>query len=166
MGGDKDGPPATPTRVDGVRQPAANKSRSDLRSRVYEADDDVVMYASTSDAKGPREVEVGAIGTGLVPALDGGTNGTCDDGEVEHSWDAPLVQHFVAEGLYLLVRESLLARDVLVASRVLRDQGAFAKDVAVGLEALAAAKSVDIGEQGPSRYADEGVLDSARRWQG
>lgn len=51
-----------------------------------------------TDAEGGRERQICAIATGLIPALDGGSDRTGNDGEVEQPRDAPLVRDFVLKG--------------------------------------------------------------------
>ena len=56
------------------------------------------------------------------------------------------MQDLIAEGLDLGWGQSVRAGDVLVARRILGDEGALADDIAIGLEALGAAEVIDIGE--------------------
>lgn len=159
VGGDENGAAAAPVLVDGVREPAAAQGGANVGRRVDEADEHLVLDAVGGDAKGPGEVEVGAVGARLVPALDGGAERARGNGQVEAAGDAPLVQHLVAQRLDFLVAEGVVPGNVLVARGVLGDEGPLAHDAAVLVEAVGAAKGVDVGEQDAARDADEGVLD-------
>lgn len=86
-----------------------------------------------ADAVRRREVKVCSVGSGLIPALDGGADGTCHDGQEQGPGNAPLVQNLVAEGINLALAESFGAGDVLIAGGILGHQRALADDVAMVL---------------------------------
>lgn len=76
---DEDGATTTEEVVDWVIEPAAEEGRTNVRTGVDKTNDPriVVSIGSTlvvGDTELDREGQVGTVGTGLVPSLDGSTN--------------------------------------------------------------------------------------------
>lgn len=117
------------------------------------------MMRSTPNPKHRRKRQIRAIATRLIPTLDGGADGTGDDGEVQDLGDAPLVLDLIAEDLDLGGVEGLGAVNLLVARRVLGDERALFQDGDVLLQALVVGKGFDIAEELGAGYAEKGVPD-------
>jgi chloramphenicol 3-O-phosphotransferase len=71
------------------------------------------------------------------------------------------MKDFIAQSVNLILAQGVVADDVFVPRRVLRDESALANGVAVSLQAFVFAKGVDVGKERPSRDADERVFDPA-----
>lgn len=124
------------------------------------------MDVLLADAVDLGEEQVGAVGTGLVPALDGGADGAGDDGQPESPGQAPLVLDLVLEGELLVVGEGLVAADgvVVVAGEgggdaQLGNEGALAQDGDVVGQAPLLRKGVDIAHELALGDSGQGVGD-------
>ena len=65
------------------------------------------------------ELEVGAVRTSLVPALDSSTDGTRGNGQVQDERYTPSVKDLIAQGFNLGVVKGFIASDVFITGRVL-----------------------------------------------
>lgn len=108
--------------VDGVREPATDETKRQLvksvsvmnkrrlyvraanvRSGVDETDENSVA----SDALVTNAIHIGpedgsTVATSLIPALNGGTNGACCDGDEESCGHVPLVCHFTLQNVQFM----------------------------------------------------------------
>ena len=121
-GSDEDGSSTADPIVDRIRDPsraigvsALVKSRSmqdlqecngNIRARIDEADDPgvllsvrvrLVVFESRSiwNSKVLWKAQVGTVGAGLVPALNSGSDGIQDDGEVQNLGMLPAMENLV-----------------------------------------------------------------------
>lgn len=137
-----------------ISEPTADDGTTNIGTSVDETDEQSIVHAVRADAVDIGEEQVGAVGTGLVPTLDGGANGAGDDGQPESPGQAPLVLDLVLEGELLVLGESLIAADgvvVLAGERggdaQLGDEGALAQDGDVVGQALVVGEGVDTLQQ-------------------
>lgn len=96
------------------------------------------------EAKSLGEGQVCAIATLLVPTLDSSTDGTGDDGHVEHLGNTPLVAHLPSQGVDLSLVQLVLAVDVVDVVGVLCHQGALLEGGNVLGQALLSSKLLDL----------------------
>lgn len=150
---------ATKEVVDRIREPAPDEGTANVRAGVEQTDQKSVARAVAADAVDLGEEDVGAVDARLIPALDSGTNGAGDDGEVKTPREPPFVSGFLVQGGLLLLVESVLASDVFVVPRVLRDQGALAQQADVLSQALLLSKDLDSAHKLRVGKALEGILD-------
>jgi hypothetical protein len=120
------------------------------------------VSAVRPNAENRGKGQVGSIGTGLIPTLDGGTNGASDDGQVQRQRLAPFVEDLVSEVCHLLLVQGELAGDVLVVNGVLGDEGAFLEKRQVLTEALFGRKCLDIAEENVAWDPGKRVPNSRR----
>lgn len=151
---EEDGATATNEIVQGIRHPAAEKRGSNVRTRVDQPDDPLVVLQMgrvrlslgrrVRHAKlfGPRQV--GAVAAGLVPSLHGGGNGAEDDREVHSTWLTPFVHHLVRERLALLAGQ---VGDAVEIGGVLGDEGALAQERGDVIQIILGSKLIDLGQQ-------------------
>lgn len=112
------------------------------------------MHTLAADTVDLGEEQVGAVGTGLVPTLDGGADGAGDDGQPESPGQAPLVLDLVLEDEFLLLGEGVIAADGVVVftgerggDTQLGDEGALAQDGDVVGQAPLVGEGVDTLQQ-------------------
>lgn len=94
------------------------------------------MIIIAIDAKDLGKLDGGTVGARLIPALDTGTYGTCDDCQEQNAGDAPLVQNLISQDVNFGLIQSLIASDVFVAGGIPGDKGSFANNVAVLFQPL------------------------------
>ena len=68
------------------------------------------------------------------------------------------MEDLIAQSVNLILAQGVVTDDVLVTRGVLRDESALANGVTVSLQVFVFAKGVDVGEECPSRDADERVF--------
>lgn len=112
------------------------------------------MHTLAADTVDLGEEQIGAVGTGLVPTLDGGADGAGDDGQPESPGQFPLVLDLVLEDGLLLLGEGLVAADGVVVGAGeggcdthLGDEGALAQDGDIVGQTLLVGKGVDIAHE-------------------
>jgi len=137
-----------------ISEPAADDSTTNVGPSVDETDEQGVVHTLGADAVDLGEEQVGTVGTGLVPTLDGGANGAGDDGQPESPGQAPLVLDLVLEGELLVLGEGIVAADgveVLTGERggdaKLGDEGALAQDGDVVGQTLLVGEGLNIAHQ-------------------
>ena len=163
VGREEDDTTTTEPVVNGIREPAAEESRTDVGTSVDETDDEGVRRAIGTDAVGLGEEDVGTVGTGLIPTLDGGTNGTGRDGEEEASRHAPLVVALEVESANLLLGQSVFAVDEVSLSRVLSNKSTLLDQGEVLGELMLCAPLFDILHKTSARKTFEGVANPRSR---
>lgn len=157
----EDGTTTTKEVVQGIRNPAAKESRTDVWSRVDETKEQSIVIALASDTEDLGEGQIGTIGTRLIPTLHSGTDGAEHDGQIQGPGMAPLVEDLVAEGLDLRFGQSKLALDVFIVGGVLRNQSALLQDQSVLGEALLLGESLNISQKLVARDSGQRVFDPA-----
>lgn len=95
-GGDEDSSASSEQVVKRVVQPASAEGRGDVRRGIDETDDPLVargvgFAGRVVDTELDRERQVGAVGSGLVPTLNGGADRGQHNGEDQCSRLVPLV---------------------------------------------------------------------------
>lgn len=91
------------------------------------------------------ELEVGAVRTSLVPALDSSTDGTRGNGQVQDERYTPSVKDLIAQGFNLGVVKGFIASDVFITGRVLGDECALANEVTIIVETFYATEFICLG---------------------
>lgn len=162
-GGNKDGATTAQVVVERIGAPAANKGAGNVRSGVDQTDQPVVAvvvrgvwgFFTGADAELSGKAEIGTVGTGLVPSLDGGTDRADDDGDIQGHGMSPLVGDFDAQGLFLIVREI----EVFVVAGVLSDESAFLQHGNDVSQVVFLSERLDVGEQDITRDIGQRVGD-------
>lgn len=162
-GGNKNSPTTSQIEVQGVRDPAAEEGRADIRTGVDKTEEQGIVVAGARDAKERRHGQIGSVGTGLIPALDRRTNRAGEDGEIQRHGLAPLVEDLVPEHLDLGVGEGKFARDVFVVGGVLGHQSTLLDQREVVGEVLLETELLDIAKEHVARDTGERVLDPGMR---
>lgn len=119
----------------------------------------IIRSRSGTNAIDSWEEEGGSVGSRLVPSLDGGTDGTSDNGQVQSERESPLVFLFYDEDRLLFGGELFLASEIIIIVRVLGHEGTFSKDRQVLYETLFVSKCFDIMHQLGPRDTIEWILD-------
>ena len=123
------------------------------------------MCAFGANAVDFGEEEVGAVGAGLVPTLDGGTDGTSGDSQEQLHGQPPFVLDLESQRGLLGRVQSFGACDVLAEELgLLGHEGALAEEGNLVREALLLDKSVNIAHELVVRDALEGVFDPGEAW--
>jgi hypothetical protein len=110
-----------------------------------------------SNAELDWERQVGSVGTSLIPALDGCTNRTNDDGEVQGHWVAPLVCSFEAESFLFLLGKNA---QTLVIVWSLGDKSTPLDEVPLILKTFFFDELVDIAHEIRIRKVGKRIADS------
>lgn len=109
------------------------------------------------NAKLDRERQVGTVGTGLVPALHGGSDRCQDNGEDEGPGLVPLVRLLAAEDVLVGIVKLGVP---LKATRVLPNEGTLAEELLLVRKAILVTEAVDVIEELVLGDTKEGVLNS------
>lgn len=112
------------------------------------------------NAEGIREGQVGTVRTSLIPALNGGTDGTQDDGEVQASGLSPFVQNLISDSVGLDLGHT---GDLFECWRVLGDQGTLDKELSDVSKIVLASEEFDVGDNLGLGHASQRVLDLSAR---
>jgi hypothetical protein len=136
--------------------------RSEIRASVDQAGEDSVVGAARADAVVLGEEDGRAVGAGLVPALDGSTDGAGEDGEEQLEGHLPLVGDLHVEDAQLLLVEALVAVDEVSRAGILGHQGALLEHQEVLLQAALLGEHLDVVHQLCARDALERIADSVR----
>lgn len=148
--------------VQWIGHPAAEQCRCDVRSSIYKPYDKGIVVLFPVDAECCGKVQIRAIGTGLIPPLDGSANRTSDDGEVEGFGLTPFVENFIAEVLGFLWGKSVFAGDVFIVVWILGYKCTFAKEGRELSESFLFGKSVDLTQQDALWDSRERIFDSVQ----
>lgn len=144
----------------------SQQGNSDIRARIDKSNEPrVALTVPGGSARGPtvryakigREVKVGSIGAGLVPALYGGSNGVEDDGKVKSLRVSPPVGQLIAQGLAILLiklDDAVDAFGMLGDQCTLLEQREDVGQVGLGGEGLDVLEELMLGD------ANEGIFDS------
>lgn len=117
------------------------------------------MVAGAPDVKVGRHRQVGSVGPGLIPTLDGGTDRTGDNGEIQRSGLAPLIKDLIAKSFGFDIGQGKFPGYVFVVCGVLGNEGTLLQEGEVFGEALLGGKGLDIVEENIARDSGEGILD-------
>ena len=146
--------------IQGIRQPAANESRADIRTGVNQTEEQCIVDAGASNTEELWHGQIRAIGAGLIPTLDSRTDRASDDGEIERPGLVPLVQNLAAECGGLLLRKGKFPSEILVVGGILRDKRPLLDQMKVVGEILVGSELLNITEKRIARDTRKWVLDS------
>lgn len=166
MRSEEDDTTSTKVVVDGIREPATDEAIQSVNWR-YESRESVdslrrtEIRTSVDNTKNKTiassiritntvdlgEEDVGTVGTGLIPTLDGSTDGASRDGEEQLAGHVPLVSRLTLDDHHLTLSERLGAGDGAVVVGVLGDERALSEEGDVLGEALFLGPVVDIAHE-------------------
>ena len=124
-GTDENGDSTSHKMVDRVRDPAGEESNGNVRASVDKAGDPLVSVAECRvDAELHGKGQVGAVRAGLIPALDGGSDGVENDGEVQNLGVVPAMLPFDCQALAVFFVE---LENRVKSTRALSNESTFLK---------------------------------------
>lgn len=148
MRSEEDDTTSTKVVVDGIREPATDKGRTEIRTSVDNTKNKTIASSiRITDTVDLGEEDVGTVGTGLIPTLDGSTDGASRDGEEQLAGHVPLVSRLTLDDRHLTLSERLGAGDGAVVVGVLGDERALSEEGNVLGEALFLGPVVDIAHE-------------------
>lgn len=131
----------------------SNLRRTDIRTSVDEANNNLVMSRGSTNSVVCRKENVGSITARLVPTLHSSTDGASEDGQEESHRHSPFVGDFLIQDLEFSGGELFGAVYVVDVGGILCDQRALLEERSLFLEPSLLSKELYILHELFSRNA-------------